>query len=649
MAKSRSLLIALVALLSLGPARSPVLADGLEPLDGLTPTILTYTEGDDFTAFAAATAATVGLDADRQAEAEGILLDLLDSPGATRAARAELLAMLERMAGPASVQPVGRLLTDPTLSHSARRVIQNLDTPEADSVLLAALRETDGDLRIGVIGSLGRRRVPAAVIPLQSLAISDHLPTARASLRALGDIGTQAAFVTLDSVNLPDELEMIRLDAQLQVAETLRRNGAGAEAGIIARHMTGEDNPIPIRLGAYLLLARTESENSAPVVVEMLKSETPELVAGGLHLVAEARPADATRTFAVLLDQPDSPAVPLIEALTERGDIAARSAMLVQANSVDPAVRAAAVRALGTLGSIDELDLLIARLQAGRDESRAAADALSLLPEIEIDIELLRIYRTYEDPPAADLAGILARRNNRAAIPFMLEAALLENDVGRQSIRALAKLAKPSDIPELIAMLDLVPTRYRRGIEQAVISAIKRSNRYPPPLTSILGSMAGASLESRDSLLRIAGAAGGPEAASTLTKVYTDGDAEDRHLVESILVASPSPDFLDLVYQVAADTEDPTVRTRLIAHSMEFVRDWRRRQADRATAVLTTLAPLARSLEEQTLILEAASEVHTEGSLAVIEGSISAPELATEANLAAAKTRSILDETTSNP
>jgi HEAT repeat protein len=619
-------------------------AGDLQPLENLTPAILNYTEGDDFTPFAAATASLIGSDAEQRIAAEATLLDLLDSPGATQAARVELLRILERVAGPASVGPVARLLTDPVLSHSARRVLQNLDSPDVDTVLLAALRETGGDLRIGMIGSLGRRRAPAAVNPLQSLAASDDLPTARASLRALGAIGTQSAFVALDRVVVPDELVMARFDAQLQAAETLRRKGDRVEAAVIARRMTEDDHPIPIRLGAYLLLSRAESSESASVAIEMLESGTPELVAGGLHLVANARPAEATRSLAALLEQPDIPRIPLIQALVERDDIAARAAILVQANSEEPAVRAAAVRALGSLGSVDELDMLIARLQAGRDEARAAADALSLLPEIEVDIELLRIYRTFEDPPAADLAGILARRNNRAAIPFMLEAALLENDVGRKSIRALAGLAKPSDVPELIALLDLVPPGYRRGIEQAAISAIRRSNLNPPPLTSILGAMSGASPENRDSLLRIAGAAGGSAAVATLARVYTDGGPKDRRRVEAILMANPKAEYLDLVYLVVAETADATVRRRLIANSMNLISEWRWRKADQQTEVLIALAPLARTVEEKALILDVAAEVATEGSLSVVEDFAEVPELTTEAGLAADRITSILKE-----
>lgn len=635
--------------LCVGLVTGDLQAEDLQPLNDLRPVVLAYAEGDDFGPFAAAAASVTGLDPEQLPAAEQILLDLLDDPGVTHAARLELMALLERVAGPASVIPVGRNLTDPRLSNPARRIIQNIDTSEVDQVLLAALRETNGNLRIGMIASLGRRRTAAAVTPLTELALSDDPATARAAVRALGAIGTPSAFVALDRLEVPDELELVRLDAQLEAAETLRRNGSTIEAGTIARRMSREDYPTPIRLGAYLLLARIESNRSAAIAIEMLKSGVLQLVTGGLHLVAEARPADATRDLAALLRDPDIPAIPLIQALVARGDIAARSALLLEANSDDPAVRAAAVRALGPLGSIDELQMLIARLQANREESRAAADALSVLPEIEVDIELLQIYRHFEDPPAADLAGVLARRNNRAAIPFMLEAALLDNRVGRQSVRALAELARPADIPELLALLDLVPPSYRRGIELAAVAAIKRTNLDPPPLTSILGALPAASAENRVSLLRIAGAAGGTEAAAELTAVYEKGEPEDRRLVESILVRYPSPAYLDLTYHALPDIENPSEHKRLLEGCLEIVNDWRSRRSEQATDALTALAPLARTLEEKTLLLEQASKVVTEGSLAVIQSYAHDPELGEAVALSAAKLASKLDESAHNP
>jgi HEAT repeat protein len=618
-----------VGLLTLGGQSSSV--GEIPELERLSPVVLSYSEGDDFGPLAEATESLRGLTSEQRIEAETVLLKLLDRPGVSPAGRIEILRMLELVASPASAKALGPYLIDPALSHPTRRILQNLDSEMVVKLFLSAINQADGDLRIGLIGSLGRQQSEATIVPLTELATNDDEATAGAAIEALGEIGTFDACMALNKLTVPDALEAARLDAMLKGAEFLRRKGALILAERIGRQLTGEVYPPLVRVGGYHLLARIRSETSVEVALELLTSEDPILVSAGLMLVADAQPASGTDRFADLLNTPSIPGDLLIQALVNRGDIAVRPALLTQVNSENLAVRIAAVRALGPLGSLDELDMLIARLQANKGEAEAAMEALVLLPQVEVDIELLRRYATFEDPPAADLAGILALRNNLAAVPFMLQAALREDKVGRQSIRALAILAQPSDVPELIALLDLVPVGYRRGIEQAAAGAMKRSDEYPPPLAPVLGSLEGASPENRDSLIRIAGAVGGEEAAEVLDETYRSGDAEDMEMVSQIVANWPSESYVDLMLQVARETSDENLRARLIDALAEQANDWKYSRTEEATELLEALVPLASTIEEKRFILEAADGVLSPGALAIVRSFESEPGLEEEA------------------
>jgi HEAT repeat protein len=621
--------ILVVGLLAAGrPSDS---AGEIPELERLNPVVLRYCDGDDFRAFAEATQSLRGLSSGQRIGAEAELLKLLDRPGVTPAGRIEILRMLELVAGAASAEVLGPYLTDPAFSHPARRILQDLESKRVVGLFLAAINKTKGDLRIGLIGSLGRRQSEAAIVPLTELARNDDEATASVAIGALGEIGTFDACMVLNKLTVPSPLEAARLDAMLKGAEYLRRNGSLILAKRIARQLTGEVYPPLVRVGGYHLLARIEPEASADVTLEMLKSEDPVLVSAGLMLIADAQPTNATVRFADLLNTPSIHGDVLIQALVDRGDIAARPALLKQVNSEDLAVRIAAVRALGPLGSLDELNLLIARLQANRGEAEAAMEALTRLPQIEVDAELLRRYATFEDPPAADLAGVLARRNNRAAVPTMLRAALREDRVGRHSVRALAALARPNDVPELIARLDLVPISYRRGIERAAAAAMMRSDESPPRLAPILGSLEGASPENRVSLIRIAGAVGGEEAAEVMNEAYRSGDAEDMAMVSQIVANWPSESYADLMLQVACETSDEIIRGRLIDALAEQANDWKYSRTEEATELLEALVPLASTIEEKRFILEAADGVLSPGALAIVRGFESEPGLEEEA------------------
>ncbi|MEZ5277412.1 MAG: hypothetical protein R3F07_13615 [Opitutaceae bacterium] len=635
-----------LALNTVGSQSAPTGPNPPAPLDTA---VLTYTAGDDFSAFADAAESLRGASPEEKRATEDLLLLLLQNPGATQAARVEILALLELAAGPASVEPVGRLLTDPVLSFSARRVLQDLDSPLVNPILLAAVRETRGEMRIGMIGSLGHRHALEAVEPLAALASSADLPTARAALRALAETGNIEAAAALIETSVDPEVENDQLDALLLIGESLRRKDFTNTAGAIAELLIAPSYPVQIRLAAYLLLARTIPENSADVSIRMLESGEPELIAGGLSLVAAAQPADATRRFAALMTSPGIPTVALLEALVARGDIAARSAILSLTNSDDTDFRAAALEALGVLGSPEEVNLLIARLQAGKEESRAARTALVRLPQLEVDVELLRRYRTFEEPPASELAGILGDRSNRAAVPFMLEAALRPDKIGRESVRALASLAEPSDVPELIALLDLVPSGFRRGVEQAVAAAMNRSDLSPPSLDPVLGSYAAAGPDNRLSLLRIAGAIGGPEASAKFLDVFRNGPPAERETVQGILATTTDSRYLETLRILTAGTDDPSSRTvfiRSVLRLSEKLPNWK---ADDAVDIIASVAPLAQSREEKNMIIEAASERPTPAALEIIQGFLDDPELAGEARAAAAVVSEALSEDSQLP
>lgn len=617
-----------------GAARS---AGEIAELERLKPYVLTYSNGGDFSPFAEATESLRGLSLEDQIEAESVLLEILDRPGLSPAGRIEILRMLELVAGPASAETLGPYLIDPALSHRARRILQGLESDLVVTLFLAAIDRTEGDLRIGLIGSIGRRQSGNAIVPLTELATTEDTATARAAIQALGETGTFDACMALNRMMVSDELEADRLDAMLKAAEYLRRNGSLILAERIARQLTGMVYPPLVRLGGYRLLARIEPETSAEIALELLRDDDPILISGGLMLVADAQPAEATRQFAELLDDPAIPGADLIQALVIRGDISARSALLKAVNSENLVIRTAAVRALGSLGSQAELNLLIARLEADRGEAAAAADALALLPDDEVDLELLRRYATFEDPPAADLAGILARRYYGAAVPVMLQAALRQDRVGRQSIRALATLAQPNDVPELIALLDLVSIGNRRGIEQAAAAAMLRSEESPPPLGPVLGSLEGASPENRISLLRIAGTVGGPEAAGVLDEIYGFGDESDMEMVSQIVATWPSESYVDLMVRVAGETSDEILRARLIDGCADQAREWRWGQPERATELLKSLVPLAATIEEKRSILDVADNIVSWDALAIIQSFESEPGLEEEAIAASEK------------
>ncbi len=108
-------------------------------------------------------------------------------------------ARLKRIGTEASIPALAALLTDDQLSHSARYALESMPSEKAGQALIKALPKTAGEIRIGIINSLGERGDRRAVTPLVGLLVDTDPMTATAAAEALGKIGGPEAQKSLNN------------------------------------------------------------------------------------------------------------------------------------------------------------------------------------------------------------------------------------------------------------------------------------------------------------------------------------------------------------------------------------------------------------------------------------------------------------------
>ncbi len=108
------------------------------------------------------------------------LVHLLGDPKASDFEKAKACQRLAVIGDSRAVPALAALLGNPSLSNYARTALEPMPGREADAALRESLARLEGDLLIGVINSIGRRRDPLA---LQALA----------KLRREGEPGVAAA------------------------------------------------------------------------------------------------------------------------------------------------------------------------------------------------------------------------------------------------------------------------------------------------------------------------------------------------------------------------------------------------------------------------------------------------------------------------
>ena len=152
------------------------------------------------------------------------------------------------------------------MSTYARYGLEPIADPSADDALRAGLTKLKGNLLIGVINSIGKRRDAAASPVLAKMVYGADADVARAAASALGNIGgvpsmklLQAALTKTDGMT-----RMAVADAALVCAERLLAGGNREQALALYASLSAADIPKPVRLAAMSGIIREETSISRP-------------------------------------------------------------------------------------------------------------------------------------------------------------------------------------------------------------------------------------------------------------------------------------------------------------------------------------------------------------------------------------------------
>ena len=192
-------------------------------------------------------------------ELETRLLAVLKG-GVSRSAKDFVCRTLKTIGTAQSVPVLAALLLDADLSHIARYALERIPAPQAATAMREALPKLPDALKVGTIGSLGVRRDTAAVAPLEKLLSHADPAIIRAAAIALGNIGSPKAGTALDNFakKAPEGVKPVVVDSCMVCAEMLLAEGKKADAIVLYKSLSDEDQPNHVRLAATRgLLAAT--------------------------------------------------------------------------------------------------------------------------------------------------------------------------------------------------------------------------------------------------------------------------------------------------------------------------------------------------------------------------------------------------------
>ena len=194
------------------------------------------------------------------------LIRILTDASSPEFQKAKACQRIGELGAKEAVPALSALLGDEHLNSYARYGLEPIADPSADDALRAALSKLKGNLLIGVINSIGKRKDAKASPALARMIYGADANAARAAAAALGSIGGASSVKELQ-VALAKTSGMTRMavaDAALVCAERLLAEGKRDQALTLYASLGAPDMPKSARLAAMHGIIREETSTSRP-------------------------------------------------------------------------------------------------------------------------------------------------------------------------------------------------------------------------------------------------------------------------------------------------------------------------------------------------------------------------------------------------
>ena len=578
------------------------------------------------------------------AKVEAKLLPALKSSKSSFAAKQFVCRMLRRVGSVQSVPALSAMLADKKLSHMARFALLHMPAPEAGAALRAALDKLEGDLKIGVVGSLGQRGDRTAVEPLARLVTDRNKAMARAAIGALGRIGGSQAADVLSKANVPAALQADLDNAYLMCADSMLEEGQERQATAIYREMSSADNSTWIRVAAYKGLIKAEKAKSVPYILALLKDDDLNLQRAAGKFIAETPGTAVTEALARELASLNADGkIVLLSALEGRGDKAAAPYVAKAAARGEERVRLAAIRALAVVGGAESVKLLTEVSVESPALEKAAMNSLARLSGPQVASVLSTVMKSHADP-SVRINAIETRVNRRdkTAVSGLLWVAQDDDaDIRRAAYKALGSLAGQRDLELLVSMLlKADSSRDRGGIERAMVAIVVRTEE--PKASAVVSGLAKADDSVKPHLLTVLSRIGDDEALKAVRSQLDSRDADIRKAAIRALADWPNPAPLGDLMNVAKTSDDATQQILAIRGYVKLLGTPANRSAAETVKLLGKAMQVAKRTEEKKAVLAALSKYPCKEALALAEKAMENTSLRREAELVLKRTKETL-------
>jgi hypothetical protein len=395
-----------------------------------------------------------------------------------------------------------------------------------------------------------------------------------------------------------------------------------------------------VGLPILLVTAHAEDDTNDEIValvIGLLAEPDIDMRALALEQIrTEVRGEKATKRIAAELPKlPADVQVEVVRALTDRGDAAARPAIVSLLDETkDDAVRAGALRALGYLGEERDWKLLATWLSKGSGEVQQTARAsLIRLPVASVSKTIAKDLNNAEPPLRIALMQILVERRAfdvaKDLLPYAIHA---DPKVRTAAMSALGQLGSTEHVPGMVqGILTAEPGKEREAAEKAVMLVCQRIENTDEQAAPLLAAMDDISEAERITVLPTLGRVGGTAALEVVSDAITDSDPERHEAGLRALCNWPDASIAGKLLTIVKTEEDNGHRTMALRSLIRIAPLPDGRSEMEKLEQLKQALPFCERDEERKLVLDRARAIRIPETLRFLLPYLDEPEFAEQA------------------
>lgn len=526
------------------------------------------------------------------------------------------------------------LLVDPSSVSLAQLALEPVPGSIVDRLFVDALDKSSGAARIALVQSIGKRRIASAVPSLTPLLTQSDAALASAAANALGQIGNARALEALLAAPSSPAILLAIIDA----AESVGGRPAVRALSEIANSSSA---PAHLRASAHRTLLLVEP-SSAPVrILEILTGSDAELKAVAIEAIATSPARSLDTELAANLEKLDATTqAAVIAGLSHRKNSRLVPAITTASQHADPAVRAAAITALGKLPGKSDTAQHLAQIAASGNsaDAKLAREALARLDGPGVADFIIANARTGDAKLCAVFLEQIASRYMIESIPLLLET---RND-SDPSLRAAAldALAVIAPASTQAAVLDWAVAAQNSTEQARALRALAEITLRNPDVEAraqpIAAVLAKAEPAVATRLVPVLQRISGATAANSAARLALSDNLALANAATNTLSRWTDRTGLSPLISVAQDAPSDAARTRAIQAAIRFLENYRQLPSEELTDSISRLLRVARDHADRERLVLLLARASDDAALAL------ANKLSTDEALAATAANSLL-------